>query len=142
MPFLSLFLVNFFYNALNFASVHKPRIFTFWVHYRKNLLISAVEGNGNTLQYSCLENPMDCSPPSSSPRNSPGRNTGVGSHSLLQGIFPNQGSNLGLPHCRWILYSLSHPLRIHLKSTFHIWWMGLLGLFLFFKKYFIILILF
>ena len=59
MPFLSLFLVNFFYNALNFASVHKPRIFTFWVHYRKNLLISAVEGNGNTLQYSCLENPMD-----------------------------------------------------------------------------------
>ena len=44
-----------------------------------------------------------------SPCNSPGQNTGVGSLSLLQGIFPNQGSNpLGLPHCRRILYQLSH----------------------------------
>ena len=43
-----------------------------------------------------------------SPWNSPGRNTGVGSLSLLQGIFPTQGSNPGLPHCRWILYQLSH----------------------------------
>ena len=34
--------------------------------------------------------------------------TGVGCHSLLQGIFPTQGSNLGLPHCRQILYHLSH----------------------------------
>ena len=34
--------------------------------------------------------------------------TGVGSHSLLQGIFSTQGSNLGLLHCRWILYHLSH----------------------------------
>ena len=32
----------------------------------------------------------------------------MGSHSLLQGIFPTQGSNLGLPHYRWILYYLSH----------------------------------
>ena len=37
----------------------------------------------------------------------PGKNTGVGSHSLLQGIFPNQESNLGLLHCRQILYRLS-----------------------------------
>ena len=43
-----------------------------------------------------------------SPRNSPGQNTGVGSLSLSQGIFPTQGSNPGLPHCRWILYQLSH----------------------------------
>ena len=43
-----------------------------------------------------------------SPRNSPGQNTGVGSLSLLQGIFPTQGSNPGLPHCRRILYRLSH----------------------------------
>ena len=43
-----------------------------------------------------------------SPWNSPGQNTGVGSHSLLQGIFPTQGSNPGLLHCRWILYQLSH----------------------------------
>ena len=37
-----------------------------------------------------------------------GKNTGVGCHFLLQGIFPTQGSNPGLPHCRQILYSLSH----------------------------------
>ena len=43
-----------------------------------------------------------------SPWNSPGQNTGVGSLSLLQGIFPTQGLNPGLPHCRWILYQLSH----------------------------------
>ena len=37
-----------------------------------------------------------------------GKNTGVGCHALLQGIFPTQGSNSGLPHCRQILYCLSH----------------------------------
>ena len=42
------------------------------------------------------------------PWNSPGQNTGVGSFSLLQGIFSTQGSNPGLPPCRWILYQLSH----------------------------------
>ena len=42
------------------------------------------------------------------PWNSPGKNTGVESHSLLQGIFLTQGSNSGLPHCRQILYHLSH----------------------------------
>ena len=42
------------------------------------------------------------------PWNSPGQNTGVGSLLLLQGIFPTQGSNLGLLHYRWILYQLSH----------------------------------
>ncbi len=43
-----------------------------------------------------------------SPWNSPGQNTGVGSCSLLQGIFPTQGLNPGLLHCRQILYCLSH----------------------------------
>ena len=52
-----------------------------------------------------LRDPMDCI---YSPWNSPGQNTGVGSLSLLQGIFPNQGSNPGLPHCKQILYQLSH----------------------------------
>ena len=42
-----------------------------------------------------------------SPWNSPGQNIGVGGHSLRQGIFPTQGSNPGLPHCRQILYCLS-----------------------------------
>ena len=49
--------------------------------------------------------PMDCSP-----WNSPGQNSGVGSLSLLQGIFPTlQRLNSGLPHCRQILYQLSEP---------------------------------
>ena len=39
---------------------------------------------------------------------SPGKNTGVGCHDLLQGIFSTPGSDLGLPHCRWVLYYLSH----------------------------------
>ena len=43
-----------------------------------------------------------------SPWNSPGQNTGVGSLSLHQGIFPTQGSNPGLLHSRRILYQLSH----------------------------------
>ena len=41
------------------------------------------------------------------PWSSPGKNTGVGCHALLQGIFPTQGSNPGLLHCRQILW-LSH----------------------------------
>ena len=40
--------------------------------------------------------------------NSPGKNTGAGSHSLLQEVFPTQGSNPALLHCRWILYHLNH----------------------------------
>ena len=43
-----------------------------------------------------------------SPWNSPGQNTRVGSLSLLQGIFSTQGLNPGLPHCKQILYQLSH----------------------------------
>ena len=111
---------------------------------------SPEDGNGNPLQYSCLENsmdrgswraivhgvrkcqtrlsdshththththlcvlsrescptlcnPTDCSPPSSSPWDFPGENTGVGCHFHLQGIFLTQGSNPGLPHCRQML---------------------------------------
>ena len=52
---------------------------------------------------------MDCSPPGSSVHgDSPGQNTGVGYHALLQGIFPTQGWNPGLLHCRLILYGLRH----------------------------------
>ena len=53
---------------------------------------------------SCLTlcDPMDC------PWNSPGHSTGVGSLSLLQGIFQAQESNLGLPHCKQILSQLSY----------------------------------
>ena len=57
--------------------------------------------------YSCrtLCNPVDRS---LCPENSPGRNTGMGCHFLLQGIFPTQGWSLGLLHCRQMLYHLSH----------------------------------
>ena len=48
---------------------------------------------------------MDC------PWNSPGKNTGGGCHFLLQGIFPTQGLNPSLLHCRQILYHLSHQKR-------------------------------
>ena len=51
--------------------------------------------------------PTFCDPMKNS-WNSPGQNTGVGSLSLLQGIFLTQGSNPGLPHCRQILYQMSH----------------------------------
>ena len=56
-----------------------------------------------------LCDPMDCSPPDPSVHgDSPGMNTGMGCHALLQGIFPIQGSNAGLLHCRRILYQLSY----------------------------------
>ena len=55
-----------------------------------------------------LCDPMDCSPPGSSIHgDSPGRNTGVGSQSLLQGIFPTQGLNPGFSNYRQILYHLA-----------------------------------
>ena len=60
---------------------------------------------------SCLTlcDPMDCSPPGSSVHgDSPGKTTRVGCHVLLQGIFPTQGLNPGLPRCRWTLYHLNH----------------------------------
>ena len=61
--------------------------------------------------WSCptLCNLMDCILPDSSVHgDSPGKNTGVGCHAFLQGVFPTQVSNPGLPHCRQILYYLSH----------------------------------
>ena len=49
--------------------------------------------------------PMDCG---LCPWDSPGKNTRVGYHSLLQGVFATQGLNLSLLHCRQILYPLNH----------------------------------
>ena len=48
----------------------------------------------------------------------PGKSTGVGCHCLLQGIFPTQGSNMGLPHCRQTLYCLSYQGVLAVKHTF------------------------
>ena len=74
---------------------------------------------------SCLTlcEPMNCSLPGyfGNPcQDSPGKNTGVDRHSLLQGIFPTQGSNPGLLHCRQILYCLRHqgsPMNCCINKT-------------------------
>ena len=61
---------------------------------------------------SCLTlcDSMDCSPPGSSVHwDSPGKNNGVGCHALFQGIFPTQGLNPGLLHCKWILLPSEPP---------------------------------
>ena len=56
-----------------------------------------------------LCDPQDCSLPSSSAHgDSTGKNTRVGCHALPLGDLPTQGLNPSLPHCRWILYHLSH----------------------------------
>ena len=67
--------------------------------------------NSESVAQSCptLCNPKDCKPTRLlCPTESPDRNTGMGCYSFLQGIFPTQGSNLGLLHCRQTLYYLSH----------------------------------
>ena len=65
----------------------------------------------NSLRHHCL-----CSS-----WNSPGQNTGVSGRSLLQGIFPTQGWNPGLPHCRQILYQLSHQGSPSSKGSLNNW---------------------
>ena len=84
------------------------RRFTIWATREVTLLLKY---GLCLITQSCLTlcDPMDCSLPGSSVHgDSPGKNTGVSSHSFLQGIFPAQGSNPGLLHCRQILYHLSH----------------------------------
>ena len=109
-----------------------------WLHQTKKLLHS--KGNSqqnekaaywmgeNTSKWHilgtplCLTrcNPVDCSPPSSSVHeDSPGKDTRVGCHALLQGIFPTQWLNPGLPHYRQILYHLSHQGNLKNWTTQH-----------------------
>ena len=78
------------------------------------------EGQGSLVSESCSVVSDSLQPNGLySPRNSPGQNTGMDSLSLLQGIFPTLGSNPGLPHCRRILYQLSHkgsPMAVNYAS--------------------------
>ena len=75
-----------------------------------------IEPRSPTLQANALPSELPGKPhglyttlnPNPNP-NSPSQNTGVGSLSLLQRIFPTQGSNPGLLHCKQILYQLNHP---------------------------------
>ena len=67
--------------------------------------------------------PMDCSLPGSSiPGDSQSKDTEVGCHVLLQGIFSTPGLNPGFSHCRQIFYCLSHPVRPRIQE----WVLGLL----------------
>jgi len=97
--------------------------------------------NQSEVAQSCptLCDPMDCSLPGyrlpgyGGPWGFPGKNTGVGCHFLLQGIFPTQGSNPGLPQCKQMLYPLSHQggfflnfkkyraAKANMVSISHIW---------------------
>ena len=64
-----------------------------------------------------LCNPVDCSLPCYSVQgDSLCKNTGLGCHALLQGNFPTQGLNSGLPHCGQILYHLSQPGKDTVKT--------------------------
>ena len=101
-------------NLLNHWS--EPMSLHLFIQHANPYLILE-ESSNNTITVSCLVaqscltlcDPTDCSPPGYSVHgDSPGNNTGVGCHALLQGISPNQGSNPGLPHCKQILYCLSH----------------------------------
>ena len=90
---------------VNYYPLHHPRS-----PKRSNSQVAHMCVCAKLLQ-SCLTlcNPMDCNPPGFSVHgDSPGKNTGVGCHALLQGNFPTQESNPGLLHCRQILYYLSY----------------------------------
>ena len=82
-----------------------------WLFSERGLENESGSVNGSVVSNSLRPHgpTMDCNPPGSSVHGaSPGKNTGVGCHALLQGIFPTKGLNPGLPHCRQILYCLSH----------------------------------
>ena len=72
-----------------------------------------------------LCDPVDYSLPGSSVHGGPpGKNTGVDCQALLQGIFPTQGQNPGLPHYRQILYHLSHKGSPDITGSYSSWTRG------------------
>ena len=88
--------------------------FFFWIWQQKQSNQSKLERWDSIILHSSVHQnevkSLSCVPPHGlyNPWNSLGQNTWVGSCSLLQGTFPTQGSDPGLPHCRQILYQLSH----------------------------------
>ena len=83
-------------------SRNREKAFILWITKTVTFRAGITTRSEVQVAQSCLTlcDPMD------SPWNSPGLNTGVGSHSLLQGIFPTQGSNPGLLHCRHGLFTV------------------------------------
>ena len=97
-------LVHWFLQPPTFASLESPVLLLSVGFNVACAVLSLVAPSCLTL---C--NPMDCSPPGSSVHgDSSGKNTREGYHALFQGIFPTQGLNPGLPHCKLILYQLSY----------------------------------
>ena len=114
-------------NSIQGFTITHLTLFLHWIflkflsncYSQAKLWVASQEGNSTlrALHWCCLIaqlcptlcNPMDCSPPGSPVHgDSPGKNTGVDCHSLLQRIFLTQGYNPGLLHCRQILYRLSY----------------------------------
>ena len=118
-PFLVVFFFFFWYLHVIFFRVQLSNAKFIHIVVQSLLLTSKtlssssqseikIESVSHSVVYDHLK-PMDCSPPGFSVHgNSPGKNTEVGFHTLLQGIFQIQGSNPGLLCCRQILYCLSH----------------------------------
>ena len=107
--------INFIYYYVIYSKLYFKWVFNFIEYYFSSiklgfyLLLCYVVLCLVAQSYPTLCYPVDCSTPGSSfYRGSPGKNTGLGCYVLLQGIFPTQGSKPGLPHCRQILYHLSH----------------------------------
>jgi len=65
------------------------------------------------------------------PWNSPGKNTGMGSHSFLQRVFPTQGSNPSLLHCRQILYYIYTHIHTYIYTYIYISFPLISGIFAF-----------
>ena len=79
------------------------------VQQRDSVLYKQIDLGVCAQSHPTLCNPLDCSPPGfSCPWDSPGKSTRVNCHFLLQGIFPTQGSKLGLLHSKQILNLLCH----------------------------------
>ena len=104
--------VEWFYEDLQDLVELTPQNDVLFIIGDWNANVGSQETPGKSeVSQSCLTfcDPIDCSPPGSSVHGIfPGMNTGVGCHFLLQGIFPTQGLNPGLPHCRQTLYHLSY----------------------------------
>ena len=83
-------------------SIKDQQITNYKINLQKSTIYLVIESE------SCSAVSDSVTPWIYSPWNSPGQSTGVGSRFLPQGIFPAQGLNPDLPHCRWILYQLSH----------------------------------
>ena len=88
----------------HFLKISLTRIFYAWINYFQLACVFLPRNSENASESHSVISPYGLY----SPWNSPAQNTGVGSLSLLQEIFPTHGLNPGLPHCMQILYQLSH----------------------------------